>query len=187
MLEAARDLFIERGYEDTTVRMIAERAQLSPAGLFTTFSDKADILHHVRMVQNADLRREVERASTLLKGAASDRICELLKLIFATEWPHRQLVLSWIGASYSWGPETEAHMHAEHDGVFTGFRHIQADGVRTGEFAPDADVDLALGMIWGVYAQTWRNTLHDAATLDETNTRVVAKLKLMMRGLARPA
>ena len=183
VLDAARDLFLERGYEATTVRMIAERAQLSPAGLFTTFADKADILHHVRMAQNAELRRELERASTMLKGSASDRICELVRLTYEREWPHRPLVLAWLGASFSWSAQTEASMVAEHSGLFDGFRHILEDGVASGEFAPDSDLELALGMIWGVYTHSWRITLHEDASLEHTLDRVERKLRIIMAGL----
>ena len=184
VLDAARDLFLEHGYEATTVRMIAERAALSPAGLFTTFADKADILHHVRMAQNAELRRELERATTLLKGSAADRICELVKLSVEREWPHRPLVLAWLGASFSWSRQTEEDMQAVHAGLFDGLRHILEDGKRTGEFGPDADLDIGLGLIWGVYSHTWRYTVSDGASLEQTTDRMVRKLQVVMRGLA---
>lgn len=184
VLDAARDLFLEHGYEETTVRMIAERAQLSPAGLFTTFVDKADILHHVRMGQNGELRRELERASTLLKGSAADRVCELVRLAMVREWPHRPLVLAWLGASYSWSRRTEADMQSEHAGLFAGLRHILEDGVAHGEFPPRADVELALGMIWGEYAHAWRFAFSEDATLDEATDRLLRKIQLLMRGLA---
>ena len=184
MLDAARDLFTERGYEATTVRMIAERANLSPAGLFTTFADKADILHHVRMGQSAELRHELERATTLLKGSAADRICELLRLAIEREWPHRPLVLAWLGASFTWSRQPESDMQAEHAGLFEGLGHILEDGVRSGEFAPDADVEVALGMLWGVYMHAWRHAFADDATCGETADRLVLKLQLIMKGLA---
>lgn len=183
VLDAARDLFLENGYEATTVRMIAERANLSPAGLFTTFADKADILHHVRMVQNAELRRELERASTLLKGSASDRICELVRLTIEREWPHRPLVLAWLGASFSWSRQTEADMQAEHAGLFEGFRHILEDGVNSGEFAPDADIELGLGVIWGVYTHTWRYAFAEGVGVEQLVDRTERKLRLVMKGL----
>ena len=186
MLDAARDLFIERGYEATTVRMIAERAQLSPAGLFTTFADKADILHHVRMAQNAELRAELERASTLLKGSAADRICELVRLTYEREWPHRPLVLAWIGASYVWSEQTEASMRAEHEAMFGGYRRVLEDGVASGEFAPDTDVGLALELVWGVYLGNWRHTLHGDRTLETTLHRVERKLRIVTASLALP-
>ena len=46
VLEAARDLFNETGYEETTIRAIAERAGVSVGSVFTTFASKAEVLSH---------------------------------------------------------------------------------------------------------------------------------------------
>ena len=184
ILDAARELFIARGYEATTVRMIAEQAGLSPAGLFTTFADKADILHHVRMEQNRALRAELARASGLLHGSAADRMCELVRLMYAREWPHLPLVLAWIGASYSWSEQTEVGMRAEHHGLYDGFRHIMEDGVRSGELRADLDVVLALEVIWGVYLGNYRSALHGDRGLDHTVSRVEKKLRMIFQGFS---
>ena len=184
ILDAARDLFMERGYEATTVRMIAEQAGLSPAGLFTTFADKADILHHVRMGQNQALREELTRASTLLHGSAADRVCELVRLMYMREWPYLPLVLSWIGASYSWSGSTEAGMRSEHHGMFDGYRHILEDGVGSGELRADLDLDLALEVVWGVYLGNYRHALHGDRRLEQTISRVEHKLRLIFDGFS---
>ncbi|MFE5089854.1 TetR/AcrR family transcriptional regulator [Streptomyces sp. NPDC056638] len=47
LLEAARDLFAERGYEGTTVRSIAERAGANQALLFRYFGSKQGLLTEV--------------------------------------------------------------------------------------------------------------------------------------------
>ncbi|MGW1103450.1 TetR/AcrR family transcriptional regulator [Streptomyces sp. NPDC002540] len=47
LLEAARDLFAERGYEGTTVRSIAERAGANQALLFRYFGSKQGLLTQV--------------------------------------------------------------------------------------------------------------------------------------------
>ncbi|MFE4329970.1 TetR/AcrR family transcriptional regulator [Streptomyces sp. NPDC056831] len=47
LLEAARDLFAERGYEGTTVRSIAERAGVNQALLFRYFGSKQGLLTEV--------------------------------------------------------------------------------------------------------------------------------------------
>src|SRR5579863_6638104 len=41
---AALDLFVERGYEETTVAQIADRAGLNRATFFRHFADKREIL-----------------------------------------------------------------------------------------------------------------------------------------------
>ncbi|MFE7353082.1 TetR/AcrR family transcriptional regulator [Streptomyces sp. NPDC057543] len=47
LLEAARDLFADRGYEETTVRGIAERAGVNQALLFRYFGSKKGLLTQV--------------------------------------------------------------------------------------------------------------------------------------------
>jgi len=43
ILSAARVLFIERGYEETSIRTIAERIEYSPTTIYLHFKDKDDI------------------------------------------------------------------------------------------------------------------------------------------------
>ena len=43
ILEAARALFIERGFEETSIRNIAERIDYSPTTIYLYFKDKDDI------------------------------------------------------------------------------------------------------------------------------------------------
>ena len=44
VLEAARELFIERGYVATTIDAIAERADVSPETVYSTFGNKRSLL-----------------------------------------------------------------------------------------------------------------------------------------------
>ncbi len=44
MLDAARELFIERGYVGTTVDAIAERADVAPETVYSTFGNKRSLL-----------------------------------------------------------------------------------------------------------------------------------------------
>lgn len=47
VLDAARDLFIERGYVATTIDTIAERADVSPETIYATFGTKRAVLAEV--------------------------------------------------------------------------------------------------------------------------------------------
>lgn len=44
ILEAARELFVERGYVSTTLQAIAARARISPATVYATFTNKRSLL-----------------------------------------------------------------------------------------------------------------------------------------------
>src|SRR5690606_9412729 len=45
ILTSARELFIERGYEETSIRNIAERIEYSPTTIYLYFKDKDDIFY----------------------------------------------------------------------------------------------------------------------------------------------
>ena len=47
ILEAARDLFVERGYVAATIEAIAARARISPATVYTAFTNKRSLLSAV--------------------------------------------------------------------------------------------------------------------------------------------
>src|SRR6185369_782425 len=45
ILEAAKDLFMQRGFEETSIRNIAERIEYSPTTIYLYFKDKDEICH----------------------------------------------------------------------------------------------------------------------------------------------
>src|SRR6185369_9482851 len=45
ILEAAKDLFMQRGFEETSIRNIAERIEYSPTTIYLYFKDKDDIFY----------------------------------------------------------------------------------------------------------------------------------------------
>ncbi|MFZ6010469.1 MAG: TetR/AcrR family transcriptional regulator [Bacteroidota bacterium] len=45
ILQSAKELFMEKGFEDTSIRNIAERIEYSPTTIYLYFKDKDDIFH----------------------------------------------------------------------------------------------------------------------------------------------
>lgn len=58
--QAARELFIEKGYDDTTTREIARRADVGLGTLFSYASDKRDLLF---LIFNSELEQVIDEAS----------------------------------------------------------------------------------------------------------------------------
>ena len=182
VLAAAGELFCRHGYEATTVRMIAARAGLSAAGVFNTFADKADILHHVRMLQNADVRAEVEAAALSLPGSAQERICNLVRLTYEREWRHLPLVVAHISASFTWSAATEAAMQAQYRNLFDAVRHVLDDGVATGELDPDLDTETARELIYAVYRGAYREAWREGWSASGAADRVQRRLRVLFTG-----
>ncbi len=47
ILKAARDLFLEKGFEDTSIRNIADKIEYSPGTIYLYFKDKDAIFHEL--------------------------------------------------------------------------------------------------------------------------------------------
>jgi AcrR family transcriptional regulator len=64
ILDAARQLFIQHGYESTSIRAIAEKVGASPGILYHYFEDKQDIMALLVRETFAKLSRRVEAIRT---------------------------------------------------------------------------------------------------------------------------
>src|SRR2546421_2478328 len=47
ILDAARDLFVNEGYENVSIRKIADKIEYAPGTIYLYFKDKADILRTI--------------------------------------------------------------------------------------------------------------------------------------------
>ena len=61
MVDAARQLFEEVGYDEATIRAIARRADCSVGSVFTSFSSKSHVLSEVMQARLTELYPDLER------------------------------------------------------------------------------------------------------------------------------
>ena len=61
ILDAARDLFVNEGYESVSMRKIADRIEYSPTTIYLHFRDKAELLDRVCEATQLSLLETVER------------------------------------------------------------------------------------------------------------------------------
>ena len=111
---AAVEAFGQRGYHATTTREIAERAGMSPAGMYIHFQSKQDILYQVSRRGHAAVLKVVEDA---LAGDAppEEQVRRFVQAFTAWHaWNHRsarvqQYELHALAASTSRTSETCVH------------------------------------------------------------------------------
>ena len=109
VLGAARDLFDEIGYEDATIRMIAQRAAVSVGSVFTTFAGKTEILGQVMDERLSALYAELDQVVPHLRGATVDRLRSIMAVHYSFETRRIRLFIAYIAASYGWQPEQNAN------------------------------------------------------------------------------
>jgi AcrR family transcriptional regulator len=156
VLEAARDLFNDVGYEETTIRAIAERAGVSVGSVFTTFASKAEVLSHVMEHRLADLYAEFDRVVPFLRGTTADRLCSIFAIHYEFETRRVKLFLAHIAASYSPSIDPGVTPYGRNEPLTQMLREVLDEGARRGEIRGDLDQQLAIDILKAIYAWNYR-------------------------------
>lgn len=156
VLEAARDLFNEIGYEETTIRAVAERAGVSVGSVFTTFASKADVLSQVMDDRVDALYAELEHVARHMRGSVVDRLCSLFAIHYDFECRRVRLFLAHIAASYSPSLEPSTVPYGRNARFKDMIVDMLRDGQAKGEVHQDADLGLVLDTLMAAYAWNYR-------------------------------
>jgi AcrR family transcriptional regulator len=176
-------LFEQVGFHGTTVRMSAEKAGLSPGGVFTTFEDKVAILCHIIGEHREQLFEQIQRTVPTLEGSTRDRLIRILEMAHAEEFPRLRLVAAYAGASYGWSRKLEEEHRRLHRRLADVVGGILKNGAAKGEIGDHVDLDLLLEIISSVYLRNLRTACF--AGLDEAamNARIRRQLDLILDGV----
>ncbi len=92
ILEVARSLFLEQGYETTTMAQVAEKAEFAVGTLYNLFANKED-LYEALMLEAFRTAHENIRQAILPPGNAIDRIERLIDATTELFFEYRELSL----------------------------------------------------------------------------------------------
>ncbi|MDG2519956.1 TetR/AcrR family transcriptional regulator [Caulobacter segnis] len=187
VLKAARELFAEIGYEDATIRVIAERAGVSIGGVFTTFASKAEVLQHVVYDWAEEgLYQELERRIPELEGSTADRLVGVMRVIFSFDSQRPKVMLAHIGLAFDPYPAPGARPFGHNQRLLGHMRQVLLDGITRGEVSPDVDVDLIVDTVAGAYAWNFRMVAHGAGEA-EIMGLFARQVEMIARGFAAKA
>lgn len=185
VLDAARTLFAERGYEPATIRDIAKGAGMSTGAVFANFQDKAELFE---AVLSGDL---VKLAETMKAAAAAEtRLRERLMAALSAGYHGslEQLPLVQAVVARSWFQPVAAEMRIR--AAITPLLSVVTDalqaGVREGELRQDADVRLLSELIYGAYLSNYRGAAYDGWDMGALTDRMGKQIDAILAGhLAR--
>jgi AcrR family transcriptional regulator len=182
IFEAARDVFVERGYAGASMRTVARQAGVTHGTIYLYFRDKDDLLYqlgeeHFRLL--LDRLRTIPR--TLEPQA---RLREMLRTIlrFGLEYPnHYHVMLSMrpphlAGAARRFGPLAEDVLGS----VFDAVRRY-AERSRLDMADPRTETNVLLALVHGVVE------LHRDAVLDPGDAETIGEqgIDLLLAGMAQ--
>ncbi len=161
VLESARAVFLEAGFEGTTIKMIADKAGVSPGTVLNAEPSKAALLVAILRREYELMSESVERMEAVLSGNASDRLNALLHQMLDGHTRHTELFAAAIG--HSWLVSDPAYQAAIEDMDFAWepLRRVMREGVAAGEFRSDLRVNAVMQVLLDIFFSAIREDRRD--------------------------
>jgi AcrR family transcriptional regulator len=192
ILDAARELFVERGVDAVTMREIAKRIGYSPTAIYLHFKDKESLIRELCDTDFLTLAKELQEIEQIVDPVERLRLLGLGYVQFAVSHPnHYQLMFMTPQVNYdpdNSGIETD---NPEQD-AYAHLRVMVAEAHASGRFRADlGNHDLIAQTLWA--------GLHGVCSLEiakkndgwvewcDFEARVVLMQEALMRGLLREA
>jgi AcrR family transcriptional regulator len=155
VLEAARGLFESVGYENTTVRMIAQAAGVSVGSVFTTFESKSDVLGCILRDRLEGLHAELNRVAPQLRGSTADRLRSIFAIHYGYVASRPNLFLAYVASTFDKAGDgtTQAEGRSRLGKILLG---CLEEGRVRGEVCSKVDIDLAADLLIAAYVWTYR-------------------------------
>lgn len=184
VLDAARALFEDPGYDATTVRMIAERAGVSAGSVFATFASKEELLAvivaegHPKVL--AMFEAGIARGGPSVRGKLKAAFSQALRL----EHTRLAMQMHQIGASWTWSRSFERKAREDISRSFKPIADLIDAGIEEGELRADCDRTLAMDLLLGVYLRAFRTAWYRELDADGMADFATRQLDLVLDGLA---
>ena len=184
VLAAARELFEEVGYEETTIRQIAARADVSVGSVFTTFSGKAEILSQVMEDRLSGLYAELEMIIPHLRGPTVDRLRSIMAVHYGFETRRLRLFVAYVSASFVWSPVEGVVPLGRNARLKAMLAETLAAGAARGDVRSDIDTDTFVDILLGAYVWNYRHAPQGGADTASLIAMMDAQIGVLFDGVA---
>jgi len=185
VLEAARSLFAERGYDPATIRDIAKGAGMSTGAVFANFQDKAELFETV-LAEDMTRLAEVVEAGAVQGEPVRQRLVGALSAGYHSSLEHLPLFQAIVARSWFQPLAAEMRARAATKKLMLAIGAILQDAVAKGELRQDADQRLLVELIWDAYLSNYRRAAYDNWDAQALSTHIGKQIDVILAGaLAR--
>jgi AcrR family transcriptional regulator len=191
ILDAARTLFAEQGYEAVTMRKIAEKIEYSPTAIYFHFKDKQSLLRELCDTDFGALAHEFQKIARI--DDPIDRLRHIGRAYvgFAIEHPnhYRLMFMTPHPAAIRAEDSRIARGNPEED-AYAFLRATVAAAIAGARLRPElSDADLVSQMVWsgthGVVSLQIAKCNDDWVEWRDARETASALIEVMIRGLVR--
>ncbi|MBX9616871.1 MAG: TetR/AcrR family transcriptional regulator [Brevundimonas sp.] len=181
VLDAARGLFAERGYEPATIRDIAKGAGMSTGAVFANFQDKAELFEAVLTEDMAGLAEVMRNGAGT--GATRDRLVNALSAGYHGSFDQLPLFQAIVARSWFQPVAAETRQREATQGLIQVIADILRAGIGTGELKQDADVVLLTELTWDAYLSNYRRAAYDGWTVSQLADHMARQVDALLAGV----
>jgi AcrR family transcriptional regulator len=181
VLEAARLLFDRDGYEQTTIRGIADEAGVSAGSVFTTFANKAEILGEVVADRLALLGDELRSAIPKMRGSLLDILTEVLMICYRNTQQYPGLIMAMIAQNFIWPPAGEPFYVNE--GLVMAIQGVLARAQAANDLKAGGDLTAAADVIVAIYKANYEKLCTNQIDQGTLYDLVRRQLAVVVEGL----
>jgi AcrR family transcriptional regulator len=181
VLDAARTLFAERGYEPATIRDIAKGAGMSTGAVFANFQDKAELFEAVLtedLIKLAEVMKSAAAAESSLRG----RLRASLAAGYHASLEQLPLVQAVVARSWFQPVAAETRFRAALMPLISVVTDTLQSGVRDGEIRQDADVRLLSELIYGAWLSNFRQAAYDGWGMEQLDSQIGKQIDIILAG-----
>ena len=181
VLDAAKRLFTERGYEAATVRDIATAAGMSTGAVFANFTDKADLFNEVTVADFEALAARMRQAAEG-QDAVDAALLAVLSVGYDFNLAQLPLLQATISVSWSHGAAAESRVRDGVNEVVAILESVLRRGVEAGQLDKGMDVALVADLIWQSYTANFRFAVFDGWNLAQLRERLARQVAVILAG-----
>lgn len=182
VLDAARALFAERGYEPATIRDIAKGAGMSTGAVFANFQDKAELFEAVLTEDMAGLADVMRNGAG--DGSTRDRLVNALTAGYHGSIDQLPLFQAIVARSWFQPVAAETRQREATQGLTQVISDILRAGIGAGEIKQDADVALLTELTWDAYLSNYRRAAYDGWTVDQLADHIGRQVDTLLAGVS---
>ena len=179
VLDAARTLFAERGYDAATIRDIAKGAGMSTGAVFANFQDKAELFEAVFSEEMEGLLADI-RTAAAAEGRVLDRLSNGLTAGYHRSLDHLPLMQAMVARSWFQPEDADLRSRAFVRPLVEAVAELLQAGVREGELRQDVDLPLLARLIWDVFISNFRFAAYDSWGIEELTPHIRKQLELIL-------
>src|SRR5215475_11841852 len=133
ILDAARELFVEQGYEAVTMRAIAERIEYSPTAIYFHFKDKQALMQEICDTDFGALAHHFQKIARIEDPIERLRQIGRAYVAFATDYPnHYRLMFMTVHPEGMQAADSRIRRGNPEEDAYAFLRATVAEAIETG-------------------------------------------------------